>query len=571
MVLRKIWLRLFLVLFTLFMAGYAFLVFVLPRQVLDDLHAHVPWIELISSFLWSIDPYSYYDPTQKTMHKMLLEDTSTRSVAEKNWIFAERVEDDIGNWFSLVDLPRNGQLYAPVFTFAGEVSSWATAVRLLFTHAWRHVSKEFLLDDFMIWDSVFSFTVWLHRDSLFAGKNSYFLEVIYASGEVLSKRIDLEVTYERLVVWDQTIFIDPHLIPDDAKEDIVWTAKDLQENETYFITYGCDPLDNKPPVLVRDIVDYKVIPACLSFSLAKGYVLFFTYRSTIDGELMYAADRWSLGVVSEHIPLYYDYFWRMFYSLVFYDPLTDHLSTLRVWGDTEKHDIELSVTHIPTNSLDLQITLYWGTQMQIVTRTEKLIFYLYKERDPKNNLIHPGTRFQYFRKSLGDRWHKVEEWQAYSLPIRIVAPGKWTKPTYTLDFQTNGTDIVITDGVRRLDLKKTALRTSLQSTQLTTQYTDCDRVIFGAYGNLFGEQYPTYNVRNPLLLLASWLPESGVTLSYNDEPQQFVPDQLFGWYLYHTLRYPNKWLQKWVNTYRLHIKNARNNDMCTKQIDILIE
>jgi len=47
-----------------------------------------------------------------------------------------------------------------------------------------------------------------------------------------------------------------------------------------------------------------------------------------------------------------------FIHLFFYDPLTDHLSTLRAWGDTEKHDIELSVTHIPTNSLDLQITLY---------------------------------------------------------------------------------------------------------------------------------------------------------------------------------------------------------------------
>jgi len=131
----------------------------------------------------------------------------------------------------------------------------------------------------------------LHRDSLFAGENSYLLEVVYTSGKILSKRIDLEVTYERLVVGDQTIFLDPHLIPHDATEDIVWTAKDLQENETYFVTYGCDPLDNKPPILVHNIVDYKVVPACLSFSLAKGYVLFFTYRSTIGGELIYAADR----------------------------------------------------------------------------------------------------------------------------------------------------------------------------------------------------------------------------------------------------------------------------------------
>lgn len=397
------------------------------------------------------------------------------------------------------------------------------------------------------------------------------MEVIYAWGEVLSKRIDIDVSYERFVIGDQVLFLDSHLIPDDAQEDIVRSAKDLAWNDTYYVTYGCDPNDPKPAVLVQDSVDYKIVPACLSFSLAKTYLLFFSYRSQNWFDWMYTVDRGALWVLDEQVPLYYSYFWRMFYSLVFYDPLTDQLSTLRAWWDTKKHDLELTIKHTPTNSLAMKIALYGGSQIEIVTRTEKIIFYLYKERDNKGSLIHPGTRFQYFRKSVGDRRSKVDEWQAYSLPVRIIAPGKWTAPTYVLDFQTNGNDIVITDGVRRIDLQKNALRSSLQSTQLTTQYVDCSSVLFGAYGNLFWEQYSSYAVWNPVLLLASWLPESGVTLSYNDEPQQFTPNQLFGGYLYHSLRYPNKWLQKWVNTYTLHIKNARNNDICTKQVDIVVE
>lgn len=530
-------------------------------------------MELISSFLGVVDPYVIYNPAElsKQLVAANIRSFTSRKQQQRTDSPVQRIQSEVGNWFTLDPLPASGRLYSPVFTFAGQVSSGATAIRLLFTHEGRHTSKELLVDDFSAGDTAFSFTVWLHRNSLFAWKNRYILQVVYDWGEVLSRRLDLDVSYERFVLGDQVLFVDPHLIPDDAEEDIVRTAKDLAWNDAYFVTYGCDPNEKKPPVLIQDIVEYKVTPACLSFSLAKTYLLLFVYRSQSSTDWLYAVDRGGLWLLRETLPLYYNYFWRLFYTLVFYDPLTDQLSTLRAWGDIQRHDLELTIEHVPTQSIDMQIHVYGGSQVQVVTRTEKMLFYLYKERDEKWNLIHPGTRFQYFRKSAGDRRSKVEDGQVYSLPVRIIAPGRGTKPTYTLDFQTNGNDIVITDGVRRIDLQKSALRASLDSTQLVNQYVDCASVVFGAYGNLFGEQYSTYSIWNPLLLLASWLPESGVRLSYNGEPQQFSPDQLFGGYMYHSLRYPNKWLQKWVNTYTLHIKNARNNDICTKQVDIVVE
>jgi len=558
------------------MAGYSAVIFLFPRQVLNDLHDTVPWLEMIAVYVGIIDPYTYY--AKKNVPKKYLQPAydsfwlfKKRSLWNSTGDAIDRIENEYGNWFSLFGLPKSGTLHSPVFTFYGEASSGAVAVRLSFTHEGRHTSKELLVDDYIPKEGIFNVTVWLHSNSLYAWKNKYLLEVVYESWEIVSKQVTLTVEYERFSVGKQTLFLNTHLIPDDIADDIVRTAKDLEWNDTYYITYGCDPSTPKPPILIKDVVEYKVVPACLSFSLAKGYMLLFDYHTKTDNERLYTIDRGSLWVLGDYIPLYYSYFGRIFYSLVFYDPLTDQVSTLRARGDKEKNDLQLLVRHIPTKSIELQIDLYGWTQMQIVTRTEKMIFYLYKERDNKTSLIHPGTRFQYFRKSPGDRWNKVEEWQVYSLPVRIIAPGKVTKPTYTFDFTTNGNDIVMSDGVRRIDLKKNALRASMHDTQITSQYVNCAQVSFGAFGNLFGDQYTSYSVWNPVLLLASWLPESGVMLSYNDELQQFTPDQLFGWYLYHSLRYPNKWLHKWVNTYTLHVKNSRNNDMCTKQVTVVVE
>ncbi len=558
----------FLIVFTLLLSGYGAVIFLFPQSVLQDLHHRVLWMDIISTFLWIGDRNDeiFVSSSQSTYPTFGFWKSVVGTTDQYRYVESETWKRFFVSW-----LPASWKLYAPVFVFQWWVSSGAQSIRLSFTHEGRHIAKDILVDEEFWWEDTFSISVWLHSNSLYAWKNDYLLEVVYDSGEVLSKQISLSVEYDRLFVGAKTLFLDTHMIPEGMEEDIVRTAKDLEWNDTYYITYWCDPYDPKPPLLLKDVVEYKVVPACLSFSLAKGYVLLFSFQEKVGQERMYSVDRGSLGNVWDAIPLYHQYFWQIFYSLVFYDPLTDQLSLLRTRWDKQKNDLQLLVRHIPTHSIDLQIDVFGGTQIQIVTRTEKIIFYLYKERDNKTALIHPGTRFQYFRKSAGDRRNKVEEGQAYSLPVRVIAPWTLTKPTYSFGFFTDGSDIVITDGVRRLDLKKNSLRTSLRTTQLNSQYVDCDRVVFGAFGNLFGDQYTSYSVRNPVFLLASWLPETNVTLSYNDEVDQVTPDQLFAGYLYHSLRYPNKWLHRWVNTYTLHIKNARNNDICTKQISILVD
>jgi hypothetical protein len=44
------------------------------------------------------------------------------------------------------------------------------------------------------------------------------------------------------------------------------------------MTYGCDPDDPAPPVLMQRAFQYSHIPACLTFSLEKEYMLRFAFK-----------------------------------------------------------------------------------------------------------------------------------------------------------------------------------------------------------------------------------------------------------------------------------------------------
>lgn len=153
---RKLFLWLFLVFFTLCMAGYAAVVFLFPKNVLDDLHTSVPGVKLISSFLWVVDPYLEYDPSELT--KQLLVNNIHAFVSRKQqswtWWSVNRVTSDHWNWFSLDSLPAGGKIYSPVFTFAGEVSSGANSIRFLFT--WR---KTYVQGAFCWW--FFAWWTWV--------------------------------------------------------------------------------------------------------------------------------------------------------------------------------------------------------------------------------------------------------------------------------------------------------------------------------------------------------------------------------------------------------------------------
>jgi hypothetical protein len=70
---KKIMLSVFLLLFSILLCGYIFLVLLFPRTVLLDLHHSIPAVEAISSFFGIIDDDELFD--KASLEKKKIQDT----------------------------------------------------------------------------------------------------------------------------------------------------------------------------------------------------------------------------------------------------------------------------------------------------------------------------------------------------------------------------------------------------------------------------------------------------------------------------------------------------------------
>lgn len=568
---KKIILSIFLLFFSILLCGYIVLILLFPRTVLLDLHHSIPAVEAISSFFWVIHDDELFD--KASLEKKKIQDTiqwflwrkSKQQVAIQETIGSSESER-----FFLKNIPEDGRLYSPVYTFVWQLSPWVKSLRLYYHHEKKQISKELLIDSFSEWDEYFSYEVGLHRDSMFAGDNSYVLEATYASWKKHTKRIQLTVQFERVVIGSTTLFVDPQYTANNIQEDIIRTAKDFDGNDTHFINYGCEIVSTKPWILVKNSIDYEVVPACLSFSLIKPYILLYSYESQLWWEYLFTIRSPEHGVLKRWFPLYYNYLGTVFYTMLFYDPLLDRLTSLKSRGDSLKYDLDLVLEHLPSATKELTISLLWGIQLEIATTKEKMILYLYKSWDLKTGLLHPGTRYQYFRKAIWDRRSKVSEWQVYTLPIRVFAPGDAKNPTFSFDFSLQNTTIQVADGIRRMQIPMENMLSTMQSFPIPTQW-DCDTMRIGVYQDSFGDRYTRFPLRRSLLLVASWIPTNKAVFYHNNTKEAITPEQLFEGYLYQSIKHPNKYLDPWANTYAVAALDDRGRELCRKTITIQTE
>ena len=83
-------------------------------------------------------------------------------------------------------------------------------------------------------------------------------------------------------------------------EDILQEIEDLEGMSTNLLTIGCSPYDPQPGVLLSSNFQYQTIPACLSFSLAKRYILWYEFVEATPGARLY-------DLVSQQGVLYHGY------------------------------------------------------------------------------------------------------------------------------------------------------------------------------------------------------------------------------------------------------------------------
>ena len=272
----KIFLRSFLWLWTLVILAYASLFVLFNSQALRDIHDTIPPLQYIGTFLGVYDNSHLFDDIYGTRQR--ISDNIERFISRK------QQGDAVAGHRLALDDPRDEiTLYSPVWTFAWQVSSGATQLEIIFAHQGRDESKimNIALDrkeDVFTW----SHEVSLGRETLFNGANDYILRVTFEDGRKITKRVELSISYDRVEVKGGVLYFDTSFVPDGEKEDILREAPDFDNDLANFVTYGCDPELNTPGILMQQAYQYKLLPACMTFSLEKDYLFWYDFQSLQD-------------------------------------------------------------------------------------------------------------------------------------------------------------------------------------------------------------------------------------------------------------------------------------------------
>gem|GEM_PF-4431373 len=97
------------------------------------------------------------------------------------------------------------------------------------------------------------------------GKNTFTFDLVTAQGEKKSYKKTLDVSYEKIIAGDTTLYVDPFFKKE--KKNIVREEDDFDGIPTSFLSVGCFQDDQK--VIIEYEQKLSVIPACLSYSTKK--------------------------------------------------------------------------------------------------------------------------------------------------------------------------------------------------------------------------------------------------------------------------------------------------------------
>jgi hypothetical protein len=85
-----------------------------------------------------------------------------------------------------------------------------------------------------------------------------------------------------------------------------------------------------------------------------------------------------------------------FYNLVFLDPTRNWLKSLSARGDDLSYALEIVFYDIEQKRDVLKISHVDGSQLLVENDKEKMLIYLYKQRDNLRSLTFPGIRYQFW-------------------------------------------------------------------------------------------------------------------------------------------------------------------------------
>lgn len=392
---------------------------------------------------------------------------------------------------------------------------------------------------------------------------------LYREGSV--QRYRLEVQYDRIQIWETTLYLDPHHIPAGEDQDFLRSTSNLEWDERHFLTYGCDPDAPEAPILIESYHQWRTIEACLSFSIPEQQVLFFDYQAWYEWEHLYTIST-PERTVRELFGLFIHYDGIVVMNLPFWDQDSQRLTSLAGRWSLERPSLRVRTREGDSLVPLYDILLLQSRDLTVETPREKLSVSLYTERDNVLSSVFPGSYYQYFLKSFNTTRNQVNAGpltsalpQKYSMPL---VSGLWS--TFGLDLTIQDNELRVFDGYQDtvMDLGsigktiKTQPREFVPDQPTLCEDAELDIIIDQPY-----KQAVQWPGKWWMMLVGKWWHTQDLRIQHNWSTRLFRPHHLEQGHLWHALD-QSEFLTKGTNIYIVRVYDERGAEVCRKRVAV---
>lgn len=389
--------------------------------------------------------------------------------------------------------------------------------------------------------------------------------------EISREKYRIEVAYDRIQIWDTTLYVDSQFVPTWYDEDFMWQTTSLDGKDRTFLTYGCDQDNPQPQILVESYHQRQTKDACLSLSVPDEYLLFFEYQAWYEWEYLYTIDS-PTWVIRDIFPLFIHYDGIVVMNLPFWNQATQRMVSLAWWWS--EHRPSMRIRSWNANDIKPLYDIFvdqWRT-VYVETAREKMDIALYTQRDDLKSPVFPWSYYTYRVKWLWSQWNKTNAWaltsafpKKYGLPLENSYDS-----TFGLTLTLDNTLLTVYDGFQetRFDLFAMGKTINTTSREFSMNMpTVCDDAVIDIIRGSDSIQAKQYHSSWRLMLVWKWWHTNNLTISHNSSTRQFRPDQLEQWNLWHDLQ-GSEFLTRWTNIYMIRVYTDRWTELCSKRIAI---
>ncbi len=533
------------------------LLFMQPSQI-SSVHAKVPPIGYVSAFL-----HTWEEPQWE-----LRSEDSKKAVTSALRLFREKYALDEKPLEPIVfaEEEKDISVFTPLYSFAWETTTGIVSFLVHYEHSDNTSKVTENLLPLINTEWAWSWDIWLDSNLIKYGKNTYTFDIITQGGEKQTEKKYITSEAEEITFGNTTMYLNPYIKEDGIK--MVWQEDDFDGIPTDFFMKWCVQSEKEEKVLIKKNNEFQKIPACLSYSTKKEYLIYFDNLNETWGKMFADVSSPEEWILYKKFPLYQRRRWSLYQSLFFYNPAKKFAQIVKATWDTK--DFETLIQHYDVrawrNTLSLrQIN---GDQIEIENGYEKMILYYYKANESKRNVSFPWLRYKYYVLRSWS-WRLINQWTLYHLDQKVrVPPADDVWPAFTLDARLYEDSVIVKDPFKHINFTISSLKRPKSITDAPKEDFDCKESSLGVYGYMWDERSYVYANDN-VNLLWGWWDVDVITLEDN-YGSTYEVEQVYAWYISATLEPQERSKEIWKTTYTLTGLDNDGNKLCEKKVELNI-